>query len=51
MRPFTFDAAFDEDSSQEEVFEYSGIKYLVDMAIEGYKQTNERVKRCISRTI
>ena len=39
MRPFTFDAVFDEQSSQEEVFQYSGIKYLVEMAIEGYTAT------------
>ena len=35
-RRFTFDSVFDERSTQEEVFHYSGIKRLVDMAIEGY---------------
>jgi hypothetical protein len=35
-RRFTFDSVFDEKSTQEEVFRYSGIKRLVEMAIEGY---------------
>ncbi len=34
-RRFTFDSVFDEKSTQEEVFRYSGIKRLVEMAIEG----------------
>jgi hypothetical protein len=35
-RRFTFDSVYDEGSTQEEVFRYSGIKRLVDLAIEGY---------------
>ncbi|CAM2708055.1 unnamed protein product [Rotaria socialis] len=38
-RRFTFDSVFDEASTQEEVFQYSGIKRLVDLAIEGYVAT------------
>ncbi|CAF4716237.1 unnamed protein product [Rotaria sp. Silwood2] len=38
-RRFTFDSVFDERSTQEEVFRYSGIKRLVDLAIEGYVAT------------
>ncbi|CAF2392363.1 unnamed protein product [Rotaria sp. Silwood2] len=38
-RRFTFDTVFDVSSTQEEVFHYSGIKRLVDMAIEGYIST------------
>ncbi|CAF0848068.1 unnamed protein product [Adineta ricciae] len=38
-RRFTFDSVFNEASSQDEVFQYCGIKRLVDMAIEGYITT------------
>ncbi|CAF0890601.1 unnamed protein product [Rotaria sp. Silwood1] len=38
-RRFFFDNVFDEGSTQEEVFHYSGIKRLVDLAIEGYVAT------------
>ncbi|CAF4023005.1 unnamed protein product [Rotaria magnacalcarata] len=38
-RRFTFDSAFDVTSTQEEVFHYSGVKRLVDMAIDGYIST------------
>ncbi|CAF0799890.1 unnamed protein product [Rotaria sordida] len=38
-RRFTFDSVFDVSSTQEDVFHYSGIKRLVDMAIEGYIST------------
>ncbi|CAF4309005.1 unnamed protein product [Adineta steineri] len=34
-RRFGFDSVFDEASTQEEVFHYSGVKRLVDMAIDG----------------
>lgn len=34
-RRFTFDGVFDTNSSQEDVFNYSGIKRLVDMSIDG----------------
>jgi hypothetical protein len=35
-RKFLFDAVFDPNASQEDVFEISGIKRLVNMAIDGY---------------
>ena len=35
-RKFLFDAVFDPNSTQEDVFEISGIKRLVNMAIDGY---------------
>ncbi|CAF1278825.1 unnamed protein product [Adineta steineri] len=38
-RRFGFDSVFDEASTQEEVFHYSGVKRLVDMAIDGYIAT------------
>ncbi|CAF1377979.1 unnamed protein product [Adineta steineri] len=38
-RRFTFDTIFAIESTQEEVFHYSGIKRLVDMSIDGYIAT------------
>ncbi|UJR10408.1 hypothetical protein I4U23_014612 [Adineta vaga] len=38
-RRFTFDSVFNEVSAQDEVFQYCGIKRLVDMAIDGYIAT------------
>ena len=35
----SFDHVFDEFSAQDEVFEYSGVKKLVDSAISGYSAT------------
>ena len=34
-RRFTFDSVFQSDSTQEDIFQNSGIKRLVDMSIEG----------------
>ena len=36
-RKFMFDSVFDPNSSQEEFFNYSGIKRLINMAIDGYE--------------
>ena len=36
IKPFTFNAAFGEDTSQEEMFNECGIKHLVEMAVEGF---------------
>ncbi|CAF0865437.1 unnamed protein product [Adineta ricciae] len=38
-RRFTFDSVFQSDSTQEDIFQNSGIKRLVDMSIEGYITT------------
>jgi kinesin-II 85 kDa subunit, putative len=35
-RSFTFDVVFEPEATQEEIFEHSGIKRLIDMALEGY---------------
>ena len=35
-RKFSFDTVFDPNSVQDEVFNYSGIKRLINMAIDGY---------------
>lgn len=35
IKPFTFNEAFGEETSQEEMFEGCGIKHLVEMALEG----------------
>ena len=34
-RKFMFDTVFDPNSTQDEVFNYSGIKRLINMAIDG----------------
>ncbi|XP_078360940.1 kinesin-like protein KIF12 isoform X2 [Oculina patagonica] len=39
IKPFTFNAAFGEETSQQEMFEACGIKHLVEMAVEGYSCT------------
>lgn len=39
IKPFTFNAAFGEETTQEEMFEQCGIKHLVEMAVEGYSCT------------
>lgn len=36
IKPFTFNAAFGEETSQEEMFQACGIKHLVEMAVEGF---------------
>ncbi|KAI1305984.1 Kinesin-like protein KIF12 [Halotydeus destructor] len=35
-RSFTFNVVFEPEATQEELFEYSGIKRLINMALEGY---------------
>ena len=35
IKPFTFNEAFGEETSQEEMFDGCGIKHLVEMAVEG----------------
>ena len=35
-RKFSFDTVFDPNSVQDEVFNYSGIKRLINMAIDGF---------------
>ncbi|RWS04143.1 kinesin-like protein KIF12, partial [Dinothrombium tinctorium] len=35
QKSFTFDVVFEPEATQEEVFEHSGIKRLIDMALEG----------------
>jgi len=35
-KSFTFNVTFEPDATQEDVFENSGVKKLVDMAIEGF---------------
>lgn len=39
IKPFTFNAAFGEETSQQEMFEKCGIKNLVEMAVAGYSCT------------
>ncbi|KAK2573960.1 Kinesin-like protein KIF12 [Acropora cervicornis] len=39
IKPFTFNAAFGEETSQQEMFEQCGIKNLVEMAVAGYSCT------------
>ena len=34
-KSFTFNVTFEPDASQEDVFENSGVKKLIDMALEG----------------
>lgn len=36
IKPFTFNAAFGEETTQQEMFEQCGIKHLVEMAVEGF---------------
>ena len=38
-RKFFFDTVFDPTTNQEEVFNYSGIKRLINSAIDGYIST------------
>ena len=34
-KSFTFNVTFEPDATQEDVFEHSGMKKLVDMAVNG----------------
>ena len=36
IKPFTFNAAFGEETSQQEMFEGCGIKHLVEMSAQGF---------------
>ena len=35
-RSFAFNVVFEPEATQEEVFEHSGVKRLIDMALDGY---------------
>lgn len=48
IKPFTFNAAFGEETSQEEMFEGCGIKHLVEMAVEGLVSEEFYIKICKS---
>lgn len=39
VRSFTFNVVFEPEATQEEIFEHSGIKRLIDMALEGFACT------------
>ncbi len=39
MKPFTFNVVFEPEASQADVLEHSGIKRLIDMAIDGFSTT------------
>ena len=39
LKPFTFNVVFEPEASQEDVVEHSGIKRLIDMAIDGFSTT------------
>ena len=39
MKPFTFNVVFEPEAKQEDILEHSGIKRLIDMAIEGFSTT------------
>lgn len=36
IKPFTFNAAFGEETSQQDMFEGCGIKHLVEMSVQGF---------------
>ncbi|XP_015784354.1 kinesin-like protein KIF12 isoform X2 [Tetranychus urticae] len=38
-RSFTFNVVFEPEATQEEIFEHSGVKRLIDMALEGFACT------------
>ena len=40
VRPFAFNVVFETEATQEEVFEHSGVKRLIDMALDGYNLHN-----------
>ncbi len=39
LRPFTFNVVFEPEASQEDVIDHSGVKKLIDMAIDGFSCT------------
>lgn len=36
VKPFTFNVLFEPEARQRDVFEHSGVKKLVSMAVDGY---------------
>ena len=44
-KKFLFDSVFDPNATQDDVFEYSGIKRLVNMAIDGFLSLKINFKR------
>ena len=42
-RKFFFDSVFDPNSTQDEFFNYCGVKRLINMAIDGYRKTHMRL--------
>lgn len=39
LRPFTFNVVFEPEASQADVLEHSGIKRLIEMAVDGFSTT------------
>ena len=39
MKPFTFNVVFEPEASQADVLDHSGIKRLIDMAVDGFSTT------------
>ena len=39
LKPFTFNVVFEPEATQEDIVEHSGIKRLVDMAVDGFSTT------------
>ena len=39
LKPFTFNVVFEPEASQADVLDHSGIKRLIDMAIDGFSTT------------
>ena len=43
IKPFTFNAAFGEETTQKEMFNECGIKHLVEMAVEGFVNNDQAI--------
>ena len=39
LKPFTFNVVFEPEAKQDDVLEHSGIKRLIDMALDGFSAT------------
>ena len=39
LKPFTFNVVFEPEASQEDILEHSGIRRLIDMAVDGFSAT------------
>ena len=39
VKPFTFNVVFEPEAKQDDVLEHSGIKRLIDMALDGFSAT------------